>query len=110
MTSQEEEDRRASYLGKARRTRVLYIADASCSSAPRILDDIGFDPEPAFGFGSDGGMVDLSVVRPSLGHDNPAGRAGSVMSATERVRPDQEDAARPRDVSALPSRMSVILM
>jgi hypothetical protein len=49
-------------------------------------------------------MVDLSVVRPSIGNDTPAGRAGSVLSATERVRRDQEDAARPRDVSALPSR------
>ena len=81
----------------------------ACSSAPRIHDDIGFDPEPAFGFGSDGGMVDLSV-RPSVGYDTPAGRAGSVLSATERVRRDQEDAARPRDVSFSPSKESAILM
>ena len=45
-------------------------------------------------------MVDLSAVWPSVGHGTPAGRAGSVLSATERVRRDQEDAARPRDVSA----------
>ena len=110
MMSQEEEDHRALFLGETRRTVLINIADISCSSALRIHDDIGFDPEPAFGFGSDGGMVDLSAVRPSAGHDTPAGRAGSVLSAPERVRLDQEDAARPRDVSACPLLDVTVLM
>ena len=110
MMSQVEEDHRASFLGESIRIVVINIADMSCSSVLRIHDDIGFDPEPAFGFGSDGGMVDLSAVRPSVGHDTPAGRAGSVLSATERVRRDQEDAARPRDVSAPSCRGWAVLM
>ena len=55
-------------------------------------------------------MVDLSVTRPSVGQDTPVGRAGSVLSATERVRRDQEDAARPRDVSASLLLDLIILM
>lgn len=71
-------------------------------SVPRLNNDTGFDPNPDFMFDVDGGIVTTdgpgSATRPDTASVARIARAGSELSALERVRQDQEDADRARAV------------